>query len=224
MKILVSLLLLLLASTAIAETHEELVQRAFAAMEPDLSANWSYTRTARSSDGTFIARYDPRLPEGEHWTLISVDGREPTEDDVEAFLEERQRVQGGDDDNDETMFADGSIELIEETDAYWLFAFRPETDSDEEAEFMQAVDARLKVVKEGHFVSLVSMRNTDTIKPGKGVKIRKFETELEFAPAYEGGPTVPRRVRAAVQGKAFLVVKIDEEEDIEFSDFEPVGD
>ena len=121
------------------------------------------------------------------------------------------------------MFADGSIELIEETDAYWMFTFRPETDSDEEAQFMEAVDARLKVVKDGHFVSLVSMRNTDTIKPGKGVKIRKFETELEFAPVYEGGPTVPRRVRAAVQGKAFLVVKIDEEEDIEFSDFEPVG-
>ena len=223
MKTLATLILLAISGTAHAETHEELVKRAFDAMESDLSSNWSYTRTARSPDGTFIARYDPRLPESEHWTLISVDGREPTGDEVEAFLEERERAHGGNDDDDETMFADDSIELIEETDAYWMFAFRPETDSDEEATFMEAVDARLKVVKDGHFVSLVSMRNTGTIKPGKGVKIRKFETELEFAPAYEGGPTVPRRVRAAVQGKAFLVVKIDEEEDIEFSDFEPVG-
>ena len=224
MKTLATLLLLLLAGSANAETHEELVKRAFNAMEPDLSSNWSYTQTTRSSEGTFVARYDPRLPENEHWTLESVDGREPTDDELEAFLDEKAKDKGRDDDNDEQMFADGSIELLEETDAYWLFAFRPETDSDEEAKFMAAVDARLKVVKNGHFVSLVSMRNTDTIKPGKGVKIRTFETELEFAPAYEGGPTVPRRVRAAVQGRAFLVVNIDEEENIEFSDFERVGD
>ncbi len=224
MKILAALLLLLLVGTSSAETHEELVKRAFTAMERDLSANWSYTQTTRSSDGIFVARYDPRLPQEKHWTLASVDGRAPTDDEIEAFLEEKAKRNGRDDNDDEPMFADGTIELLEETDAYWLFSFRPKTDSDEEAEFMEAIDARLKVVKNGHFVSLVSMRNTDTIKPGKGVRIRKFETELEFAPAYDGGPTVPRRVRAAVQGKAFLVMSIDEEEDIEFSDFERVGD
>jgi len=224
MRTFTAFLILLLVGTVDAETHEDLVKRAFEAMESDLSANWSYTRTARSSEGTFVARYDPRLPEEEQWSLTSVDGREPTDEELEAFLEERARRRDSDGDDDEQMFEDGSIELVEETDAYWLFAFRPETGSDDEAEFMEAVDARLKIIKRGHFVSLVSMRNTDTIRPGKGVKIRRFETELEFAPAFEGGPTVPRRVRAAVQGKAFLVVKIDEEEDIEFSDFEPVGD
>ena len=223
MKSLTVLLLLTYAVCASAESHEALVTRAFNAMESDLSANWSYTRTARSSEGTFVARYDPRLPESEHWTLTSVDGRNPTDDEIDAFREERATRTGGDDD-DAPMFADGSIRLLEETDTYWLFAFRPATDSEEEAKFMEAVDARIKVVKQGHFVALVSMHNTDTIKPGKGVKIRKFETELEFAPAYAGGPTVPQRVRAAVQGRAFLVVNIDEEENIEFSDFERVGE
>ena len=223
MKIL-ALLLLFLAVDAHAESHEELVRRAFDAMESDLSANWSYTETSRNSEGTYIARFDPRLPEDEHWNLLSVDGRAPTSEELDDFLESKSRDKGGDDDNDEPMFADGSIDLIEETDDYWVFRFRPKTGSDDEAKFMAAVDARLKVVKKGHFVSLVSMRNTDTIKPGKGVKIKKFETDLEFVPAYEGGPTVPHRVRAAVQGKAFLVVKIDEEEQIEFSDFEQVAE
>ena len=220
------MLMILVIASAHAETHEELVERAFKSMEPDLSENWSYTQTRRNSAGTFVARFDPRLPEQQHWTLMTVDGREPTDEELEAFLEEksRRKEQDGEEDEDATMYANGSIELLEETEDYWLFAFRPKTDSDDEAKFMEFVDARLKIEKNGHFVSLVSMRNTDTIKPGKGVKIRKFETELEFEPAYEGGPTVPRSVRSAVQGKAFLVVNIDENEHIEFSDFEPVGE
>ncbi|MDJ0711881.1 MAG: hypothetical protein QNJ14_15945 [Woeseiaceae bacterium] len=218
-----TILLLLFAVGAHAESHEELVRRAFNAMEPDLSASWSYTETSRNSEGTYVARFDPRLPEDEHWTLLTVDGRAPTAAELEEFLEEKGRNRREDDDDNGPMFADGSIRLIEETDDYWLFTFRPITDTDDEAMFMAAVDARLKVAKQGHFVSRVSMRNTDTIKPGKGVKIKKFETELEFAPAYKGGPTVPQRVRAAVQGKAFLVVKIDEEEHIEFTEFERIA-
>ncbi len=218
-------LLLFATVAAHAETHEELVTRAFSAMEPDLAQNWSYTRTTRNSEGTFIARFDPRMPDEPHWTLLSVDGRKPTDGEIEEFLDDVNRDRGGNGgDENGAEFTAGSLRLIEETDEYWWFSFLPPAESEEDAKFMNAVDARLKIVKKGHFVSHISMRNTDTIKPGKGVKIRKFETDLRFAPACEGCPAVPRSVKAAVQGKALLLMKIDEEENIEFSDFERVED
>ena len=223
MKTLITVFLVFATAVSYAETHEELVRRAFNAMEPDLSTNWSYTETTRNEDGTFVARFDPRLPDGQHWALLSVDGREPTEDELEEFVEDKSRGRGDNDDGNEPMFNSGTVELIEETDDHWWFRYRPKTDSDKEKKFMEAVDARLKVVKDGHYISLISMRNTDTIKPGKGVKIRKFETDLEFAPAIEGGPVVPRSIKADIKGKAFLVVKFDEQEHIELSDFEKVA-
>ena len=118
------------------------------------------------------------------------------------------------------MVADGSLALLEETDAYWSFSFRPRTESDEESEFMQSVEGQLQVVKDGHYVSRVTMRNTKPIRPGMGVKIKVFDMTLQCAPAFEAGPVLPRSVRVAIEGRALLVAKIEETESVEFSDYE----
>jgi len=219
--------LLLFTSPAIAESYEDLIDRAFAAVEDDLSGRWAYTRTEEDKESTSVGRYDPRLTEGERWQLRSVDGREPTADEIEDYSEERGR-EHGDSDEDENELAsivsEGSADLIEETDSYWLFSFNPAGDSEDDKAFMDAVDGRLKIIKDGHYVAEITMQNRGTIKPGKGVKIKEFLTRLEFAPAEAGGPALPKRVRASVKGKAFLVVKIDESETVTFSEFEKVLD
>lgn len=222
------LLLLLTASLACAETHDELVERAFASMEPNLRDFWSFTETTDSGEGVYVARFDPRLPEGERWDLLTVDDREPTEDEHEEFQEEKESQRGSDSDGEdsETMsvVADGSLELLDESDAYWRFRFRPKVDSDDEEKFMAAVEGTLQVVKDGHYVSWVRMRNHGTIKPGKGVKLEVFDAHLAFAPAYEGGPVLPDSVATRVKGRAMLVIRFDEEERIFYSDFKRVID
>lgn len=153
--------LLLFASMAFAESHEELIERAFEALEDDLSAHWSYTHTQEDSEGLFVAHYDPRLPEAERWRLISVDGREPTEDETEDYLEQRSEEQeqkqeqdSGDDDYSFRLVAkEGSTALVEETESYWLFSFEPAPDSEDEREMMESVHGRLKVIKDGHYVA-----------------------------------------------------------------------
>ena len=47
---------------------------------------------------------------------------------------------------------------------------------------------------------------------------------FEFAPAPDGSAVLPARVRAKVQGRAMLVVGIDEEQTVEFSDYQRVID
>lgn len=41
-----------------------------------------------------MGRYDPRLPEAERWSLISVDAREPTASESEHYLKQRYKEQG----------------------------------------------------------------------------------------------------------------------------------
>lgn len=220
--------LLLLTTTAFAESHEELVDRAFEALEDDLSAHWSYTHTQDSGEGRYVGRYDPRLPEANRWILISVDGRAPTEDETEDYLEERAEDRDEDADADDSTFESiakqGSVVLVEETDHHWIFDFEPAPDSEDDQEFMESVHGRLKVIKDGHYVAEMTLQNTGTIKPGKGIKIEEFLTRLEFSPFGAGGPVLPQRVQARVRGRAFFVVQIDETETIEYSDFERASD
>ena len=224
MKPIISLLLLLATSLAHAETHDEILDRAFASMELNLRDNWSYTETSQNGDGLFVARFDPRLPEDQRWGLLSVDDREPTEDEQIEFREDKANSNHDDSDNEDSgarsMVADGSLELLEETDVYWLFRFKPRTDSDNVDKFMKAVDGTLQVVKDGHHVAWIRMRNREPIKPGKGVKLEIFDTRLVFAPAYDGGPVLPESVETRVKGKAMLVIRFDEKERVSYSDFE----
>ena len=224
MKPIISLLILLAASLVHAETHDEVVDRAFASMELNLRDYWSYTETNQKDDGLFVARFDPRLPEDQRWDLRSVDDREPTEDELIDFREDKANSHRDDSDNEaletQSMVADGSLELLEETDLYWRFRFKPRTDSDDEDKFMKAVDGTLQVVKDGHYVAWIRMRNREPIKPGKGVKLEVFNTRLVFAPAYDGGPVLPESVETRVKGRAMLVIRFDEKERVSFSDFE----
>lgn len=220
------LFLLLWTPMIHAESWDSLVERAFGAMEQDLSAHWAFTETAQNTDGTYVAHCDPRR--SERWELVSVDGRDPTVDEIEEFLEEKDRDREAKENSKgnglHSLVATGSLELIEETGVHWLFAFKPKTDTDDEAKFMAFVDGTLKVVKDGHYVALIEMHNNGTIKPGKGVKLTKFETRLEFAQALANEPIVPVRVSTAVQGKAMLVIKFDEQGLITYSDFKRIAE
>ena len=189
MKYLVTILLFLGAITH-AETHEELVESAFDSMEHDIQANSADTEMTHNSE--------------DKWQLLTVDDRGPTQEELDEFLADKGRDgESGGDDND-SMVSDGSLKLLEETDDSWLFRFSPDADDEEGAAFMKSVDGRLKVHKDGPYVALLSMKNDGPIKPGKGVRIKTFRTELEFAPDESGGPALPRRVSVEIEGRAFL--------------------
>ena len=127
-------------------------------------------------------------------------------------------------DDHATIVRPGTLELVEESDDAWHFAFEPADDEDEESrEFMRHVEGRLVVRKSGHYVETISLRNEKPIRPMPGVKISTFETLIEFGPAVPGGPIVPRSIDVRVRGRAFLAIGFDETESIRFSAWEYAG-
>ena len=238
MKKILLLIGLLLPAFATANDYEDIVQRAFESIDREFDKDWAFTETSTSEDVVTIGRYDPRLPEHERWTLVSVDGLEPQDDEIEAYLEEKDRRRGrrggppdeeAEHDEDEREYSAivnfTSLELVEETSDHWIFDFKPRIDDDDDsdAKFMRDVNGQLKIMKSGHYVATLNMHNEKTIKPAVGVKISKFITTMTFGPAADDGPIVRLAVDVEVKGRAMLVIKFDEVEKTRFSEFEYAG-
>jgi hypothetical protein len=212
------------------EDYETLFERAIESIAWDFAAEWAFTETESGSDGDFVGRYDPRNPRGERWTLVSIDGREPTVEEARRYAERKRSEDNGDEhesDGDvDGMVEPGSLELVEETGDYWLLRFVPTDDSDDDEmgrKVLERMDGTVRIVKDGHYLEYLDIRNTRPIRPQAGVKMKKFLTRITFGPAVDGGPIVMKSMDVAIKLSAFLVIRVDETESVRFSDFEYAG-
>lgn len=210
--------------------YEALFETAIESITWDIHESWAFTETAAGSDGEFVGRYDPRLPEEARWTLLSIDGRDPTDEESRSYAErKREERDDGDEDGDRevnAMVEPGSLALLEETADYWILSFVPTDDDDDEMgrKMLERMDATVKIMKDGHYLEYIDIRNTKPIRPKVGVKMKRFLTRISFGPAVEGGPIVMRAMDVAIQLNAFLVVRIDETQSLRFTDFEYAGE
>jgi len=212
------------------ESYEALFEKALESVAWDFHEDWAFTEIESGSDGEFVGRYDPRSPQGDRWTLVSIDGREPTPEEARRYADRKHGENGEDDHESDSdidgMVEPGSLELIEETDDYWLLRFVPTDDSDDDdmgRKVLERMDGTVKIVKDGHYLEYLDIRNTKPIRPKVGVKMKKFLTRITFGPAVDGGPIVMKSMDVAIKLSAFLVVRVDETESVRFSDFEYAG-
>lgn len=230
MRILLTILAALAAGAAAAEDHESFVRLAFAAVDDDFKHTWAFTETIDEDEARLSWRYDPSRRPGERWSLIAVDGREPTARDLEDFGD---REDYGAHEEDDTTLADEldiidfeSLELLEETGERRIYSFAPTGDKDagdEERRFMEQVAGRLSIVKQGLWLESLEMRNEKPIRPATGVRISRFLTRLSFGRLGTDGPVVPMAVDVEIRGRALLMFGFDEKESIRYSDFQYVG-
>ena len=223
------------AFTASAETtqggYEALFEEALESIDWNARERWAFTETASGSDGEFVGRYDPRLPDAERWTLLAIDSRAPTAKESREYAE-RKRGEHHDDEHEDDREIDGmvdpgSLELVEETADYWLLRFVPTDDDDEDdvgREVLERMDGTVKIVKDGRHLEYLDIRSTGPIRPKVGVKMKNFLMRMTFGPAVDGGPIVMQSMDVAIELNAFLVVRVDETESVRFSEFEFAGD
>jgi hypothetical protein len=227
MQILLIILGLACASLAAADDPGAEVRQAFAAVNHDYRSAWAYTETRLENDVTMTGRYDPRRNEGERWTLLTVDGRQPTAAEIEKFHGEKN--DGADDDSDEyglgTIRLD-TLELVEDTDSHRVYSFEPAIDVDadkEERAFMDQVRGRVSIAKDGGYPEYLELTNQKPIRPRLGVRFSRFHALTTFGRIGDDGPVVRMKVDVELEGRALLVINIDEKESITYTDFEYVG-
>lgn len=205
------------------DDYKTLLDEAIANIEWEFEDSWAFTETSLSEGELFVGRFDPRLEGDEQWTLISVDGKEPTDKQRRKYLYDKEEQSGdsNDEDNRVTAIVDAdTLELVEETDQHWLFTFVPAEDQDA---FMTSVDAKIRIVKDGRYVDSLEIRNFQDVRPGFGTRISKFQMRFTFGPALETGPVVPMTMDVQITGRALLFIGFDETEVTRYSDFEYAG-
>lgn len=202
------------------EHYDAIFEKAVDAVDFEFHRSWAYTETQVTSEHVWVGRYDPRRSSSERWQLITVDGRQPTEEELEEYQQDKAHDHSRDgDDRVNTLVEPDSMRFIEETADYWLFGFDPD-----EEEIMGSVDATMRINKASGHLEYIDIRNHETIRPAFGMKISKLITRLTFGPALEDGPVVPISTQVDIKGRAYLVVSFDEQEVIRNSDFEYAGD
>lgn len=212
------------------EQYRRLLLDAVAALEAADWKHWAYTETDIGSDGVFVGRFDPSLPEGQRWSLLSVNNRNPTPDETEEYLDDKSGDNGwgGDDDGESDtivgMVEPDGLELIEETGDHYLFRFVPDEEDLEEG-FAEYLDATLRISKAGGpWLEYIDIHSNGMFSPQFGVRVRDFTMRMTFERAMDSGPVVPRSVEVRISIRAFLVINVDEYIVTSYTDYERVGE
>lgn len=205
-----------------ADDLHELFEQAKAAVDWQFDKNWAFTVTSLV-DGTLrVARFDPRRPAPERWTLLSIDGKPATADEVADYREDRDTdglfaAEASDVDG---MVLPGSLQLVGETAAHWTLSFVPDEDNDD---FVGNITGRISIAKDGPWLESIEVRNDKVVDAGLGTRIVEFLMRYRFAPAVAGGPVVLRAAEERVKGQALLFIDFDEVEVDRYADFERVS-
>ena len=191
-------------------------------VEWNVEESWAFTETSLSEGELYVGRFDPRLEEDARWSLLSVDGKEPTDEQRRKYAHDRNEHSDEDADDDQVtaMLDTDTLELVEETEEHWVFTFVP---AEDEEPFLDSVDAKVRIIKDGRYIEALEMRNFQDIRPGFGTKITQLQMRFSFGPAIENGPIVPLSSNVQITGRALLFIGFNETEVKKYSDFEYAG-
>lgn len=190
--------------------------------ESDLES-WHYRRTRISEDGTLEDRHDPSLPGSEHWQLVRIDGRDPTEDEREDYEDDRADHSKPNEKATaayvSSAIAPGSIRQINDDTGAERYAFALRSpDGKRESTFRKLVgDMVLVDAEDGPWVQTVRVWNAETLRPVIGVRID--EVLLSFSFELLDGVVLPTAVQAEWQGEFLMVKDLDSRIEVTLTDF-----
>ena len=226
MQILLLTLLLAANEGQQAIDSEALLNKALAREASSSPRDFLFQET-RSVDGQlWVSQFDPN---GEQqWTLSTVDGVPPDEEQLERAMKWRSPKETEDGEPEKSsllgeMIDPTQAELIESNGRQAIYRFTPIAETEDDKALFQHLQGRLTIDLQNEFVERLEMSNEDAFKPMTGVRIDHFLMEMEFAlhdQLIDGQKVIlPREVQTDVKGRAFLVKSIDEQTNIKFEHF-----
>ncbi len=208
-----------------------LAEQALTSLDKTSLEGWAFTETTVRNGTETVARYDPSRPEGERWSLLSIDGRPPT-DEARRKFEERRAGRGRGEEQQEDSEEQGFSAVIEadsliplrESESHAVYGFKPASGEGKGDDGMsEYVDGTLRISKSGPYVESLEMRSREPFSPAFGVKIKEFSTVMTFAPVGDEVIVLPESVAVRMVGRAMLFKKLDETVRTRFSDYRFVG-
>jgi hypothetical protein len=203
----------------------DIAREAFANM-PKVTGEWAFTRTREDNDGTRVERFDPTAEP--KWQLLSVDGREPTDAELQDYAEEVEkrlaREEGRPGDNDfDGLAADEGWELVEEDDERETWRFRPAPGATDRESMAEHLRGEMTILKSVPYVESFRLYNKAPFRAKVIAKIERFSTRIEMI-RLDRRAYMPVRVSTEVRGSAALGLKsIERDILLTYSEFRYAG-
>ncbi len=202
-----------------------IAREAFANM-PRVTGEWAFTRTREDNDGTRVERFDPHADP--KWQLVSVDGREPSQDELRDYAEEveqrlaREEGRPGDNDFDGLAAADG-WQHLEEDDERVTWRFRPAAGATDREGMAEHLSGEMTILKSVPHVESFRLYSEKPFRARLIAKIERFDTRIEMTRlgrrAY-----MPSQVTTELRGSAAFGLKsIERDILLNYSDFRYAG-
>ncbi|WP_405222368.1 hypothetical protein [Lentisalinibacter sediminis] len=223
-KVVLSVLAVAAAVPAAAEAPP-VAREAFANM-PRVTGEWAFTRSREDNDGSRVERFDPSAEA--KWQLLSVDGREPTEDELRDYAEEierrlaREGGRPGDNDFDGLAAEDG-WELLEEDEERITWRFRPAAGATDREDMAKHLQGEMTILKSVPYVESFRLYSDEPFRAKVIAKIERFDTRIEMI-RLDRQAYMPARVTTEVRGSAAFGLKsIARDILLTYSDFRYAG-
>ncbi len=200
----------LFAAPALAETAGEpasaaLLMQAAQKAKDFAQYRYAYTLDFWTSDGekeiSAKLRFDPRLQEGERWTLLA-----PAAEDLDKKTRKALKQMQKNDSGDEPILYDGLHEMIDDaelvsdtqTEAVFLAPV------DEEDAPRDALEVYITLDKTAGYVSAIELKSKQPFKPAAVAKVNALNQIQRFSAPEEGGPALIATSETQVEGEAMF--------------------
>ena len=198
------------------------VREALSHFISDAPKGWAYTLTTTKDGDTSIERYDPGQPIGAQWTLLQRNGRPPTDNERQRYIQYKTGTTQGTtraatfEKNDIDF---GTLRLVREDAARAEFESRfREGDNKMLAHFV----VNLTFSKSPAVLEKFALRLGAPFSPVIGVRMKELFVDMTFSPATVDRPSLPLTSTSRFHGRFMLVKSIDEEISISYSDYSRV--
>lgn len=171
---------------------------------------WHYLRTRYGEERTIVDRHDPTLPGEEHWQLVSIDGREPSEEERRDYDKDRadhsDADERADNENWVRVIVPDSVRLLGAEGDARRFAYRMQSPDGRREKLFAGIEGDLLVVDDADpaWIREVRLWNTETLRPALGVRIDAVSLLFRFR--RQGDWVVPTELSARWEGE-FLMLK-----------------
>lgn len=209
-------------ATSLAAIPREL-EAALKTFRADPPRGWSFTQTTVAEGKSTVERSNAVKPDFDRWSLVQVDGRAPTADELARYAENRsRRSRTGTAPSIIDQLDLASIETVSDAADRILFRFRlrPGESRDKTAAFLRAT---LTLHKPTQTIESIELGNVSEFAPTIGVKIAEIKTVMTYTLPHGDTPALPQKVATRQRGTAFWFKSLDADMTVTFSDYARAG-
>lgn len=180
---------------------------------------WSFTQTTEADGQSRVEHHDAAQPAFARWSLVQVDGRAPTADEIQDYNEKasrRSRAGTAPRLNDQIDLA--TITVAHDTPERTTYRARLKEgeDGDATAQFLVAT---LVLHKPTATIETFEIASTEPFSPVLGVNIAEMKTVMSYSLPEGDRPSLLQKSVTRLRGRAFFLKSLDADMTVTFADY-----